>query len=58
MKTEFHLNGSAQLCLTPETELEKAILKDMSERAMLGKKISLAPIEVEGKTILRVSVEG
>jgi hypothetical protein len=57
MKIEFHLNGSAQLCLTPETDLERAILKDLLERAKLGKKINFATQEADGKPTLRVSVE-
>lgn len=58
MKIEFHLNGSAQLCLTPETDLEKAILQDLANRAKLGKRITFAPVDGDGRLAqLKVNVE-
>jgi len=52
MKVETHLNGTLQLILIPETDLERAVLAEVSNRAKLGKKIT-----VQGSDQINVSVE-
>lgn len=39
MKVELHVNGSLQVWLKPETELERAILSEMHESATKGRAI-------------------
>ena len=52
MKVETHLNGTLQLILIPETDLDRAILAEFSNRTKLGKKIT-----VQGSDQINVSVE-
>lgn len=52
MKIETHVNGTLQLILIPETDLERAILAEVSNRSKLGKKIT-----VQGSEQINISVE-
>lgn len=52
MKVETHVNGSVQLILIPETDLERAILIEVSKRAHLGKKITIS-----GSDQVTISIE-
>ena len=43
MKIELHINGRYEIELSPESELERVMLGEMSERADKGQPISFAP---------------
>ena len=51
MKVELHVNGSLQVWLKPETELERAILAEMHESATKGRAIKLDATAAPGETV-------
>jgi hypothetical protein len=40
MKIELHINGRYEIVLSPETEIERVILSEISERADKGQSVS------------------
>lgn len=63
MKTEFHLNGSLQLILIPENDLERSILAAFDARSRVGKRTVVAGVfdppvmEAAGLERLTVTIE-
>lgn len=42
MKVELHINGSLNILLTPETDIEKAILGEMAKGTSKGKVVKMS----------------
>jgi hypothetical protein len=43
VKTELHINGRYEIELCPESEMERLMLAEMSDRANKGQPITFAP---------------
>lgn len=60
MKVETHVNGSLQLIVIPENDLERAILSEFINRSSLGKKMTVSGFQSSQSVepgCLKVSLE-
>lgn len=57
MKIELQINGRLNIELTPETEIERAVLKEMLAGATKGKPVRIEPDGDESTGALVVSME-
>lgn len=58
MKVELHINGRYEVELHPETEIERAVLKEMAARHEKGQPVSLLAAGGESNSPYRVVVKG
>jgi hypothetical protein len=54
MTTEFRINGSYALHLTPKTDTERHILAEMAQRAKSGQTVTLTVTAEDGTVAVKV----
>ena len=54
MKVEIHINGSNQLQLRPETDLERALLAEMLAASAKGQSVKLISLEDSSGAVVSV----